>query len=85
MEVNDITKEMFVAWKHDPVTKSVLIGIDKERDKIKEAMAQGAYGNDFNELNKAIGYCIGLAQFDNIQFQEDINDEDSPSGMASNS
>lgn len=83
MEIGDITKEMFVAWKNDPVTAAVLASARNEREKVKEALANGAYGDKTNDMHKAIGYCIGIAQFDNIQFQEDLDDEDAASGMES--
>lgn len=77
MILNNVSKEMWISWKSDPVTKEFLNMITEEREGAKEAIAQGRWKDI--ELNQVIGFCIGLNAILNVDFTEENNDAESNS------
>ena len=77
MDLQNVSKEMWVAWKNDPVTKEFLAMIKAEREGAKEAVVQGRWKGD--ELNQVIGFCVGLNVVLNVEFTEDTKDAESDS------
>ena len=84
MQVTDVTKEMWVAWKNDPVTIAELKGVGEQRERVKEAIVNAAI-KETDALHEAIGYCIGLNELVKVDFLEENENENGPSGMESNS
>lgn len=80
--MKDISKEMFVAWKHDPVTIAVIDALKTKRDQVKEAWANSAFKED-RDLREAVGYCIGLREFEMIEFSEETKDANESDSVAS--
>lgn len=72
MELEDITKEMFVAWKADPVTAAFMKGVQNQRFNTMEGMANGAFEKD--KLQQAIGFCVALNLVQNVSLEENQND-----------
>ena len=82
MQINDISKEMFIAWKNDPVTLAVIKGTAEKRLNVMEAIANAGI-LEAEKIQQAIGYCIGLNEMSHIEFQEENTDENASSGMES--
>lgn len=53
-----ITKEDWVAWKSNPVTKAFLNRLNIKREELKEGIAEGQAEGD--ELQRTIGRCMSL-------------------------
>lgn len=68
MQINQVAKEEFVSWKNDPVTKAVLDTIKLERESAKEMIVQGRFKGD--ELQQVIGFCVGLYNIINLEYEE---------------
>jgi DNA-binding protein len=77
MDFKDVSKESFIAWKNDPVTKEVLSMVSQERENAKEMIVQGRWKGD--ELNQVIGFCVGLNIVLNVEFTEEITHAESDS------
>ena len=58
-----VTKEMWLAWKENPVTIHFLTSLNTTREELKEAIAEGG-GKE--ELDQHIGRCMALK--DTIQY-----------------
>lgn len=79
--MKDVTKEMFVAWKNDPVTVAVIDALHQKRELVKESIANAAYDNH-DKLQQVIGYTIGLGEFSRIELSEE-NENDATSSLES--
>lgn len=77
MEFKDVSKESYVAWKNDPVTKQFMGMVNQERDMAKEMIVQGKWKGD--DLNQVIGFCVGLNTVLNVEFLEESDNAESDS------
>lgn len=70
IEIN-VSKEMYVEWRENPVTKSFFRGCHERREGIKELIAQGRYPSD---VQNAIARCQELESILNAEFKGEDND-----------
>lgn len=68
MFIKEVAKDEFVAWKNDPVTKAVMETIKQEREAAKEMIVNGRFKGD--ELQQVIGFCVGLYNVINVEYEE---------------
>lgn len=74
-----VTKEMWLAWKQNPVTIHFLTSLNSKREELKEGIAEGQAGND---IDLQIGRCMALKdtiqyalhEFDVIDREEETED-----------
>lgn len=57
MELEPVTKEDWMQWKSNPVTRQYLSDLNLERETVKEDLARGSFGVSFD---RGIGGCEGL-------------------------
>ena len=70
-----ITKEMWVAWREDSVTKEFLTRLANKREQLKEGLAEGQGGEDYLlYVGQCQAYRDALAYA--LQEFEIIEDED---------
>lgn len=75
-----VTKEMWLAWKQNPVTIHFLTSLNTKREEIKEALAEGGGGKEGLDIH--IGRCMALKdtiqyalhEFDIIDREEETED-----------
>lgn len=64
--MEDITKEQFLAWKHDPVTELLLQRIAQEREDMKEGIVNDAYENP----EEVKGRCRAIAMLLEMDYHD---------------
>lgn len=54
-----VTKDMWVSWKHDPVTQEFIARLSDKREMLKEGVVEGQ-ASDERETQRVFGQCQAL-------------------------
>lgn len=67
MQEIQVNKEMWTEWVRNPVTNLVFKTIRERREQIKENLAVGYYGDNYQE---AVGVCRGLKDILDVSYDD---------------
>ena len=74
----EISKEQFLNWKNDEVTKSIIDSLTEIRDRYKEGLSVGETLSDNAERDtaRAVGFISGLNAIIHIEYEDEVEPYD---------
>ena len=64
-----MSKDDFIVWKNDPITKAFYISLNQRREDVKESLVAQAGIDSIDDAKKS-GYCQALVDVFDTDFME---------------